>query len=149
MPGFWGQAWYMTPQEVQVLDASGMVEIASHTMNHANIASASPATRAYQLDVSKAMLEKLLGHPVLDFCYPSGKFNVAATAAVEAAGYQTGTTEVPGAILSWTTRLIWPRVRVGGGENLATFVQNLGRPEPTVDIVVEPSPPPPTPNGMS
>ena len=149
VPGFWGQSWYMTPEEVQILDSTGMVEIASHTMNHADIASTSPATRAYQLDVSKATLEKLLGHPVLDFCYPSGKFNVAAAAAVEAAGYQTATTEIPGAILSWTTRSIWPRVRVAGGENLATFVQNLGQPEPTINIVVEPIPPPSTPNGMS
>ena len=149
VPGFWGQSWYMTPQEVQMLDASGMVEIASHTMNHGNLASASASIRAYQLDFSKTTLETLLGHPVLDFCYPSGQFNIAAAAAVEAAGYQTATTEIPGAILSWTTRFIWPRVRVGGGEDLATFVQNLGRPEPTVNILVEPSPPPSTPNGMS
>lgn len=149
VPGFWGQSWYMTPQQVQTLDASGMVEIASHTVNHANIASASPATRAFQLDVSKSMLEKLLGHPVLDFCYPSGKFNTAAAAAVQTAGYQSGTTEVPGTVLSWTTRFLWPRVRVGGGENLATFIANLGQPEPTIIIEVQPSPPPPTPNGMS
>ena len=147
VPGFWGQAWYMTPQEVQTLDASGMVEIASHTVNHANIANASPATRAYQLDVSKSMLVKLLGHPVLDFCYPSGKFNLAAAAAVQAAGYATATTEMPGAILSWSTRFVWPRVRVGGGESLASFVQNLGPPETTVNITVPASPAPAPPIG--
>lgn len=142
VPGFWNNAFYMSPQEVQVLDRSGMVEIGSHTMNHADLATAGPSIRAYQLSVSKSVLEQLLGHPVLDFCYPSGKFNAAAAAAVGAAGYQTATTQVPGMALSWAGRLTWPRVRVAGGEKLADFIANLGRPEPAVDILVAPSPQP-------
>lgn len=144
VPGFWGRGWYMSPEEVQTLDASGMVEIASHTMNHADVATASPLTRAFQLEASRQALEQLLGHPVLDFCYPSGRFNLAAVAAVEAAGYQTATTEMPGTILTWTSRLTWPRVRVSGGEALAAFVIDLGPTEPTVTVAAPPSPIPPS-----
>jgi len=34
--------------------------------------------------------------PVDDFCYPAGKFDAAAIAALKAAGYVGATTEIPG-----------------------------------------------------
>lgn len=149
VPGFWGQSPYMSPQEIVDLDQSGMVEIASHTMNHVNLVTASPANRAYQLGASMSTLERLLGHDVVDFCYPSGKVNAAAIAAVGAAGYQTATTEMPGITLTWATRLAWPRVYVRGGEKLATFVQYLGQPEPAETVLVAPSPVPTSQSGAS
>jgi peptidoglycan/xylan/chitin deacetylase (PgdA/CDA1 family) len=142
VPGFWGQAWYMTAAEVLELDRSGLVEIASHTMNHANLADSSPGTRVYQLDVSRGTLEHLLGHQVLDFCYPSGDFNGAAVAAVGSAGYITATTQVPGTTLAWSARLVWPRVRAAGGETLPAYVTGLGQPEPTVTVLMPPAPVP-------
>ena len=147
VPGFWGQSAYMTPQEIVALDQSGMVEIASHTMNHVNLATASPANRLYQLDVSKSTLERVIGHPVLDFCYPSGRYNPAAVAAVSTAGYETATTEIPGTTLTWATRLLWPRMYVMGGETLTAFVNGLGTPEPAVSVLLAPSPETTPPSG--
>ncbi len=132
VPGFWGRKAYMSPDQVQALDASGLVEIASHTVNHVNLANETTAEREYQLTRSRQMLEALLGHPVIDFCYPSGQFGKGAVTAVGAAGYSTATTQVPGTELSWSTRLVWPRVRVAGGETLAAFIAFLGQPEPAV-----------------
>jgi Polysaccharide deacetylase len=51
---------------------------------------------AVQLQASKGTLEQLLGHPVPDFCYPSGQFNVRVVTAVAAAGYQSATTRATG-----------------------------------------------------
>ena len=140
VPGFFGRRAYMTPSEVIQLDASGLVEIGSHTVNHVNLTLSTPAEQTYQLLASESMLEHLLGHPVLDFCYPSGRFNAAVVEAVGKAGYVTATTEMPGTELAWSARLIWPRVRVSGGESLQMFVADLGQPEPSVLVSVPPSP---------
>jgi peptidoglycan/xylan/chitin deacetylase (PgdA/CDA1 family) len=134
VPGFWGRQAYMTAAQVSTLDRSGLVEIASHTVDHVDLAIESGGERAYELDRSRDILEHLLGHAVLDFCYPSGEFGNGAVGAVAAAGYSTATTEMPGSELTWSSRLMWPRVRVNGGETLAEFVAALGRPEPFVTL---------------
>ena len=140
VPGFFGRQAYMTPAEVIQLDTSGLVEIGSHTVDHVNLTRSSPAEQTYQLQASENMLEHLLGHSVLDFCYPSGRFSAAVVAAVGKAGYVTATTEMPGTELAWSARLIWPRVRVSGGESLQMFVADLGQPEPSVAQSLPPSP---------
>ncbi len=132
VPGFWGRKSYMSAAEVKALDRSGLVEIASHTMDHVDLSASTPAERAYELDRSRQALEKLLGHPVLDFCYPVGAFGNGAVGAVGAAGYATATTETPGSELSWPARLMWPRIRVNGGETLDAFIAGLGAPEAAV-----------------
>lgn len=140
VPGFLGTYRYMTAAEVKQLNRSGLVEIGSHTVHHVNLTTASPANLFFEVDASKKMLEDLLGHPILDFCYPSGRFNAAVLAAVGDAGYVTATTELPGIELAWSARLTWPRVRVPGGETLQMFVANLGQPEPWILQSAPPSP---------
>jgi peptidoglycan/xylan/chitin deacetylase (PgdA/CDA1 family) len=129
VPGFFGRPGYVDQEQVRQLDASGMVEIASHTVNHLDLTKVDAGVLNIQLQASRASLEQLLGHPVLDFCYPSGRFDRRALAAVTAAGYQTATTEQSGTEHDWAGRLTWSRVRVDGGENLRQFAQRLGNPE--------------------
>jgi peptidoglycan/xylan/chitin deacetylase (PgdA/CDA1 family) len=87
-----------------------------------------------QLTSSKAWLEKLTGHSVVDFAYPSGKYSATAVAALQATGYDTATTEVFGTLHSRADRFLWTRVRVGGGESLSDFAASLGPIEPWVDV---------------
>jgi peptidoglycan/xylan/chitin deacetylase (PgdA/CDA1 family) len=96
VPGFLGRKGYMTPAEILRLDQSGLVEIGSHTMTHPDLTRLDATSLAVQLQASKGTLEQLLGHPVPDFCYPSGQFNLRVVTAVAAAGYQSATTERPG-----------------------------------------------------
>jgi peptidoglycan/xylan/chitin deacetylase (PgdA/CDA1 family) len=142
VPGFWGRAAYMSRDQLVQLDRSGLVEIGSHTVDHVNLVNASAVSLNYELRASKSMLEELLGHPVVDFCYPSGRFNSIVITAVGSAGYMSAVTELPGTALAWPNRLTWPRVRVSGGETLTAFVANLGQPEPTVEQTVVPTPEP-------
>lgn len=132
VPGFLNGPRYLTTDEVVTLDRSGLVEIASHTMTHVNLATAAPADLAWQVGQSKAVLEGMVGHPVLDFCYPSGAFNPTVESALAAAGYRTATTEVWGTAHSWSDALSWSRVRISGGERLGDFIAGLGTPEPAV-----------------
>ncbi len=131
--GFIGQPRYVTAAQVLELDRGG-IEIASHTVDHADLARLSGASLTHQLLDSKRSLEHLLGHPVLDFAYPSGKFNAAVVAAVQAAGYSTASTTIYSVDHSLAERYTWTRVRVSGGEPLAEFVKGLGTVMPSITI---------------
>jgi len=133
--GFVGRPGYVTAAEVQDLDRSG-IEIASHTVDHADLARASLPWVMYQLVASKAWLQHLVDHPVVDFAYPSGKFDAQVVSAVRFAGYDTAVTVIPGTSHSRADRYTWTRVRVAGGEALSEFIRNLGPVEPTVESPV-------------
>ena len=126
---FVGQDRYVTPEQILEMDRNG-IEIASHTVDHANLARTSVYGVTNELATSKAWLERLLGHPVVDFAYPSGKFNSQVVGVLQATGYDTAVTELPGTIHSLDDRYTWTRVRVGGGESMEDFVNNLGPVEP-------------------
>ena len=130
---FVGQPGYVTRDQVLEMDRAG-IEIASHTVHHADLSHASWGNTAYELAQSKVWLEQLLGHPVLDFAYPSGKFNAQAVQAVRQAGYDTAVTTQGSVTHSLYDRYLWGRVRVGGGETLDEFVSNLGVSMPSVTI---------------
>ena len=133
--GFVGRPGYLTAAEVKDLDRSGF-EIASHTVDHADLARASLPWVMYQLVASKASLQDLVDHPVVDFAYPSGKFNAQVVSAVRLAGYDTAVTTIPWTYHSRADRYTWTRVRVAGGEALSEFIRNLGPVEPTVESPV-------------
>jgi len=115
--GFVGQPGYMTAAQVREADRSG-IEIGSHTVSHVNLATASLGAVRAQLSESKAFLEQLIGHPVVSFCYPSGKFNASVASQVAAAGYHDATTTWFGYSHMLGDRYVWTRLRVSGGEPL-------------------------------
>jgi peptidoglycan/xylan/chitin deacetylase (PgdA/CDA1 family) len=131
VPGFWGNTRYMSASQIVDIDRAG-IEIAAHTMTHADLSKAGAADLVLQVKGSREALEKNVGHPVLDFCYPSGKYNAAVIAALQQYGLQSSTTELPGTDHAWSDRYTWTRVRVNGGERLAQFTSSLGTPEPAV-----------------
>ena len=131
--GFVGQPHYVTPGQLVQMDQNG-IQIASHTVDHANLARSSGASLMHELVDSKRSLENLLGHPVVDFAYPSGQFNAQAVAAVERVGYDTAVTTLFSVDHSMADRYVWTRVRVGGGESLTDFASSLGKPMPSTTI---------------
>ena len=132
------------------MNANG-IEIGSHTVSHVDLTQASPEELRRQLEDSKASLEGLLRHPVLDFCYPSSAVNPTVVQAVEAAGYQSATSTAQGTLHSASDRYLWPRARVSGGETLTEFAVGLGQEEPSeprppsTEVPTLPTAPPPRP----
>jgi peptidoglycan/xylan/chitin deacetylase (PgdA/CDA1 family) len=122
--GFVGRPGYMTAAEVVEADRSG-IEIGSHTVTHADLARTSADGVRIQLTASKQALEQMLGHPVVSFCYPSGRFNASVASAVAAAGYHDATTTGFSSAHALTDRYVWGRVRVSGGESLNQFASAL------------------------
>jgi len=129
--GFLNSPNYLTTEMVQEMEALG-IQIGAHTVSHADLTRISAASLHSEVFDSKAALEAVVGHAVLDFCYPSGKFNDAVISAVQAAGFLTATTTQPGVAHSAGDRFTWSRVRVSGGESLEELITDLGEPEPAV-----------------
>lgn len=130
---FVGTPRYVTAAQLLEMNRN-RIEIASHTVDHPNLARASLYNATQQLAASREWLQNLVGHPVVDFAYPSGKFNSRVIGALQATGYDTAVTEMFGTVHTRADRYVWTRVRVGGGEALGDFVQSLGPVEPSVDI---------------
>ncbi|HET9782540.1 MAG TPA: polysaccharide deacetylase family protein [Candidatus Dormibacteraeota bacterium] len=131
--GFVDRGRYVTHDQVLQMDRAGM-EIASHTVDHADMARASSGMATYELVQSKHWLENLLGHPVVDFAYPSGKYSGGTIQLLSQAGYDTAVVEDGPSLHSRADRYTWGRVRVGGGESLRDFITNLGVPMPAVTV---------------
>jgi peptidoglycan/xylan/chitin deacetylase (PgdA/CDA1 family) len=123
--GFVGRSGQnVMPDQVREMDAYG-IEIGAHTRNHVDLAKASAGDLWYEVKGSKDALEALVGHPVLDFCYPSGKYNSNVIQAVQAAGFESATTTEPGVVHTLADRFAWSRVRVSGSESLSDFAAAL------------------------
>ena len=141
VPGFLDHAGYMTPGQVLELDRDG-IQIASHTWSHRDLTTLPLDQLKAELQSSRAYLEQLIGHPVLDFCYPAGRFDAAVEQAVAEAGYQTATTTQLGYRHSLGDAVTWARVRVHGAEGLEVFAHMLGDEEPAVVTWIDPYPQP-------
>lgn len=131
--GFVDRGRYVTHDQVLQMDRAG-IEIASHTVDHADMALASYGMATYQLVQSKHWLENLVGHPVVDFAYPSGKYSIATIQLLGQFGYDTAVVEDGPSMHGRADRYTWGRVRVGGGESLNEFIANLGVPMASVTI---------------
>jgi peptidoglycan/xylan/chitin deacetylase (PgdA/CDA1 family) len=131
--GFVGHSRYATAAQIQEMARNG-IEIGAHTVNHANLARTPLPWAMYQLVASKLWLEHLVGRPVVDMAYPSGRFDLATVVAVRVAGYYSATTEIPGTYHVAADRFTWTRVRVSGGESLADFIRSLGPVEAMIEV---------------
>lgn len=84
---------YATWDELKEMSDSGLVNIGSHTMDHAELIAKKykEADLKYQIFNSKDILQKKLGIKIRDFCYPYGKYNDEIVKLVKEAGYDTAT----------------------------------------------------------
>ena len=62
--------------------------IGSHTQTHTRLAGESADRVRYELEASRATLERKLGGRIAHFAYPDGSFDAAAVRAVAGAGYR-------------------------------------------------------------
>jgi peptidoglycan/xylan/chitin deacetylase (PgdA/CDA1 family) len=128
--GRMGWGGYMTPSQIVAADNMGFT-IGAHTVDHVALAAQVPARASWEIRQSKLTLETLLGHPVRDFAYPYGSFNLYDMAQARSLGFETAVSTVPGTWHSSGQLFELSRVRVGGGLPLASFANLVGGPRPT------------------
>lgn len=109
-PGGCGDA-YLSWDQVRMLDRSGLIEIAAHTVNHRNLASLDLAGQQYEIGEGKRRLEAEIGHPIHHIAYPYGQFNQATLQVTASVGYRTGVTTAAGTNHNNNALLTMPRVR--------------------------------------
>ncbi|MFA6228033.1 MAG: polysaccharide deacetylase family protein [Patescibacteria group bacterium] len=119
-----GLPGYLTKEQVKEMAESGYVEIASHTLSHANLKSVSDGKSWKEISESKKELEKISGRPVTDLAYPFGYFRQREENYCREAGYLTCASTYQGAVQSLDRRYSLFRLRPGSltGNDLLSFI---------------------------
>ncbi len=123
--GFLDTPRYLTWDMVRELDRSGLVEIGGHTVHHVDLTQASDKDLVQELTDCQRALSEALGHSVVSFAYPAGKFDSRVEAATAQAGYRIAVTTQPGWSGVADDWLALPRLRVRGEMSLAEFAALL------------------------
>jgi peptidoglycan/xylan/chitin deacetylase (PgdA/CDA1 family) len=102
---------YTTWDELKEMSDSGLINIGSHTMDHAELIAKKykEADLRYQIFNSKDVLQKKLGIKIRDFCYPYGKYNEDVVKLVKEAGYDTATIIEGKSDINLNNILVWKR----------------------------------------
>lgn len=117
---FIGKPGYLDEQEIILLQQAGM-EIGAHTLTHRNLQTLAPSQAEVEISASKVQLAKLLGKPVVSFCYPLGKFDPTLATFVAREGYTSATTTLQG--FAQRDLFTLPRLRISGQLTQAQFEQ--------------------------
>ena len=120
-----GWPGYLTWPQMLEMQASGLVQFESHTVDHVDMSRVPPAQAQYELTASKTALEQHLNVPVRYFCYPFGRYNSQVEALLAQDGYVAATTTAYGTVHGPDDLLTLSRVRVHGAETLQTFAALL------------------------
>lgn len=113
----------LTEAMVKEMIAAGW-EIDAHTITHPDVTTLDPAGLHREIAGSRDRLRRRFGVPVNFFCYPSGAYNDAAVAAVQAAGYVGATTIEPG-LADPAEPFTLARVRIEPGDGPAGLYRKL------------------------
>ncbi len=108
-------------QVTSMLD-SGRIELASHTLSHANLAQSTTDEKATEIVESKATLESNFDHPISSFAYPFGIYDEYDVSLVRQAGYSNAVTTDPGIDqIGQPDFFKLKRIKVSGKEGLWAF----------------------------
>lgn len=102
---------YLTVANAKFMQASGLIEIGDHTIDHPNMASLSEADQSFQINTSKQFLEQNFNVPINTFAYPYGTYNATTVKLLAQAGFTTAVTTQPGLMQSAAEALLMHRVR--------------------------------------
>jgi peptidoglycan/xylan/chitin deacetylase (PgdA/CDA1 family) len=131
-----GDGAYVTWDQVREMASAGM-EMLSHTVSHIDLGTSDDASVREELLQSKAALEEHTGQPVRSLVYPSGEPFRSGTperqtevvSMLREAGYEAALLAGPNSITQDPgARFELNRVRVSGGEDVATFAASIGGP---------------------
>lgn len=85
IPGANAERPVMKPSEIREVDRH--FEVGGHTLNHLRLTWIPPDHGWREIYDGKKSMEDILGHEVVSFCYPGGKFNRRVARQVAEAGF--------------------------------------------------------------
>jgi peptidoglycan/xylan/chitin deacetylase (PgdA/CDA1 family) len=113
------------PWQVRRLIAAGW-EIAAHTISHVDVTTLGPAQLHYEVAGSRTELQQRFRVPVDFFCYPLGRYDARAIAAVKAARFHGATTENEG-LARPSEPFTLARIRIEPGDGVRGLIEKLRR----------------------
>jgi peptidoglycan/xylan/chitin deacetylase (PgdA/CDA1 family) len=118
-------SWGVGAAGVRKLIAAGWA-IDAHSLTHADLASSSGAALTREVSGSRREIQRLFGVLPRFFCYPAGRYDAEAIAAVKAAGYEGATTTEFG-LARPDAPFALARIRVARGDGAAGLARKLAR----------------------
>ena len=88
-------SWGIPPRGVRKLLAAGWA-IDAHSLTHADLAASGGTALTREVGGARREIQRRFGVLPRFFCYPAGRYDSEAVAAVKAAGYEGATTTEPG-----------------------------------------------------
>lgn len=116
------QGYYLSWIQIREMASSGLITFGSHGMNHYHLISVSSQTAQTEITQSKKILQEILGVPINFMAYPFGAVNENIISLTKKAGYMGALGTWANMIQSEGTIFNMPRMRVGGGISLQTFI---------------------------
>lgn len=104
--------------QVKQLADSGLVEIGSHTMTHANLAKLDDVECLAELVDSKHALENMIGQSVTSFAYPFGIYDERDVKLAKQAGYTNAVTTIEGIDGASADFMQLRRIKISGKDSL-------------------------------
>lgn len=108
-----GRRGFLNEQQLRTIVDSGLVEIGSHTLTHAQLKGLNLDRATAEIIDSKKQLETRLGIHIATFAYPSGSFDQQAIDLVKKAGYTVAVSTISDLHQSKETIYYAPRLRAG------------------------------------
>lgn len=116
----------LSQQEVVTLAQGRLVEVGAHTVTHPLLSALPAALQRDEIQLSKASLEKILGHPVTSFAYPYGDYSAETVPIVRDAGFTCSCSTLVGTVGKDTNRFQLPRVTIEDWDG-EEFFQRLSK----------------------
>ncbi|USE82801.1 polysaccharide deacetylase family protein [Acinetobacter tibetensis] len=104
--------------QVKQLADSGLIEIGSHTLTHANLNELDDADCLRELVDAKQQLEQLIAQPVTSFAYPFGIYSDRDVKLARQAGYSNAVTTVEGIDGLQPDFMQLQRIKISGKDSL-------------------------------
>ena len=112
-------------EQVQFLSNSGIIEIGSHTMTHANLSKLDDAECLAELTQSKQQLENLTVKLVTSFAYPFGIYSQRDVEIAKQAGYSNAVTTKEGIDGLDPDFMQLQRIKISGKDSIRTIKRRL------------------------
>nr|WP_130804395.1 polysaccharide deacetylase family protein [Acinetobacter ihumii] len=108
----------LSDEQIQVLAKSGLIEIGSHTLTHANLAKLNDQECFDELLQSKQQLEQMTGQQVTSFAYPFGIYSQRDVEIAKQAGYLNAVTTIEGIDAEQPDFMQLKRIKVSGKDSM-------------------------------
>lgn len=111
---------------VREMIESGLIEIGSHTMSHANLLSLSRDEKIAQIAKSKENIERIFGIKCESFSYPFGFFDEESALIVAKHGYKAAVSTENGVFdAKKYSKFKIPRIMISGRQGLLAFILKM------------------------